>query len=157
MSQYPLTALYFSVNWELAEGATASGAFSEVSGLSMEAEIVEYRPGNDLTHATVKQPGLRKFGNATLKRGIMPAVTGNGLYEWMENAAMGRETGREVTISLLNPAAAEPTPVMSWILTGAFPVKLEGPALKSTGTDVAIESLEFAAESIRVALAGASR
>jgi phage tail-like protein len=57
---------------------------------------------------------------------------------------------RSVTVSLLNE---ERNPVMTWKIKEAWPVKIEGPSLKSTGTDVAIESVEFACEGIEVEVA----
>ena len=76
---YPLTALFFKVSWGDSQN-TAN--FSEVSGLTMEREVVEYRGGADLTPYVHKSPGLKKYGNITAKRGIAPAAGGNGLYEW---------------------------------------------------------------------------
>jgi phage tail-like protein len=39
---------------------------------------------------------------------------------------------------------------MTWKVIRAFPVKLEGPALKATGNEVAIESLEIAHEGLEL-------
>ena len=134
---YPLTTLHFSVSW----GESNQLSFSEVSGLTMEAEVVEYRGGADMQFSTHKQPGLRKFSNVTMKRGIAPRDTGNGLFEWFNSVTIGNVTRRDVVVSLLNEAGNQ---VMNWKIAAAWPVKLEGPSLKSTGTDIAIESLEFA-------------
>lgn len=141
---YPMTTLHFTVSWGDTQGTVN---FSEVSGLTMEAEVVEYRGGADLQRSTHKQPGLQKFSNVTLKRGIAPAAAGNGLFEWYASITAGQDFRRDVSISLLNE---ERTPVMIWKIKQAWPVKLEGPGLKSTGTDVAIESVEFACEGIEI-------
>ena len=141
---YPMTTLHFSVSWG---DQQQTSNFSEVSGLTMEAEVVEYRGGADLQFSTHKQPGLRKFSNVTLKRGIAPREAGNGLFEWYNSVTVGAVERRDVTVSLLNE---ERSPVMTWKIRSAWPVKLEGPGLKSTGTDVAIESVEFACEGIRI-------
>ena len=142
---YPMTALHFEVFWGDEPRNTSS--FSEVSGLTMEAEVVEYRGGADPQFSTHKQPGLRKYSNVTLKRGIAPAASGNGLFEWYNSIAVGSADRRDVAINLLNEVGA---PVMTWKIKQAWPVKLEGPGLKSTGTDVAIESVEFACEGIEI-------
>jgi phage tail-like protein len=139
---YPLTTLHFAVSWG---DRQQTSSFSEVSGLTMEAEVIEYRGGADLQMSTRKQPGLRKFSNVTLKRGIAPAEAGNGLFEWYNSITIGAVDRRDVTISLLNE---EHDPVMTWKIKGAWPVKLEGPGLKSTGTDAAIHALELACEEI---------
>jgi len=144
---YPMTTLHFAVSWEDSQNTSS---FSEVSGLTMEAEIVEYRGGDDPQLSTRKQPGLKKFSNVTLKRGIAPAEAGNGLFDWYNSILGGRVSRRNVTVSLLNEAR---DPVMTWKIKEAWPVKLEGPGLKSTGTDVAIESVEFACEGIEIEVA----
>jgi len=141
---YPLTTLNFEVSWGDSQNTSN---FSEVSGLTMEAEVVEYRGGADRAQSVRKQPGLKKFGNVTLKRGIVPAEAGNGLFDWYNTISAGSVARRDVTVSLLNE---ERTPVMTWKIQSAWPVKIEGPGLKSTGTDIALESVEFACESIAI-------
>lgn len=142
---YPMTALHFTVDWQDEQWGTTT--FSEVSGLTMEAEVIEYRGGDDLQFSTHKMPGLRKFSNVTLKRGIAPAQAGNGLFQWYNTISLGAVTRRDVSVSLLNEVGDI---VMTWKIKQAWPVKIEGPGLKSTGTDVAIESLEFACEGIEI-------
>jgi len=142
---YPMTTLHFRVEWNDTEHRTTS--FSEVSGLTMEAEVIEYRGGADKQFSTRKQPGLRKFSNVTMKRGIAPGEAGNGLFQWYNTISVGAVTRRDVNVSLLNEVGSV---VMVWKIKDAWPVKLEGPGLKSTGTDVAIESLEFACEGIEI-------
>lgn len=141
---YPLTTLHFEVSWGDSQNTSN---FSEVSGLTMEAEVVEYRGGADKALAVRKLPGLKKFGNVTLKRGIVPAEAGNGLFDWYNTIKPGSVTRRDVTVSLLNE---DRVPVMTWKIRSAWPVKIEGPGLKSTGTDIAIESVEFACESVAI-------
>jgi len=144
---YPMTTLHFAVSWGDSQNTSS---FSEVSGLTMEAEIVEYRGGADPQLNTRKQPGLKKFSNVTLKRGIAPAEAGNGLFDWYNTILGGTVSRRNVTVSLLNETR---DPVMTWKIKEAWPVKIEGPGLKSTGTDVAIESVEFACEGIDIEVA----
>lgn len=144
---YPMTTLHFAVSWGDSQNTSS---FSEVSGLTMESEIVEYRGGDDPQLSTRKQPGLKKFSNVTLKRGIAPAEAGNGLFDWYNTILGGTVSRRNVTVSLLNE---ERDPVMTWKIKEAWPVKIEGPGLKSTGTDVAIESVEFACEGIDIEVA----
>jgi phage tail-like protein len=146
---YPMTSLHFKVSWGDSENTMS---FSEVSGLTMEAEAIEYRVGDDKSLTVRKLPGLKKFGNVTLKRGIMPAVSGNGMYEWFDSIQAGTVARRQVLISLLNEKREE---VMSWKIKEAWPVKLEGPGLNATGNEIAIESLEFANEGVEIELSGA--
>src|SRR3954466_10489450 len=115
---YPLTTLHISVSWGDNEGTIN---FSEVSGLTMEAEVVEYRGGWDPQFSTHKQAGLRKYSNVTMKRGIDPQDSGNGLFEWFNTVPVGAVERRDVTVSLLNE---EGNPAVTWIINSAWPVKL---------------------------------
>lgn len=143
---YPLTSLHFEVDW-----GDATTSFSEVSGLTVEAEAVEYRGGADPALHVGKQPGLRKAGNVTLKRGVMPTAAGNGLYAWYDSIKANVVDRRSVTVTLLNEERA---PAMTWKLRQAWPVKLEGPGLNATGNEIAIESVELACERIEVEATG---
>lgn len=144
---YPLTGLHFEVKWGDSQNTSS---FSEVSGLTMEADAIEYRGGADVALTVRKIPGLRKFGNVTLKRGILPAETGTGLFDWYNSIQAGTVSRRPVTVSLLNE---ERQPVMTWNIRDAWPVKVEGPALNATGNEIAIESVEFANEGVDVIVA----
>lgn len=145
---YPMTSLHFEVSWGDAQNTSS---FSEVTGLILEAEAIEYRGGADTSLSVRKLPGLKKAGNVTMKRGIAPAVAGNGLFEWYATIRAGTVQRRDVTISLLNE---ERSPVMTWKVREAWPVKLEGPSLNSTGNEIAIESVEFACESVELEVVG---
>ncbi len=142
MSNYPLTALHFQVQWGDDDDAVN---FSEVSGLTMESEPIEYRGGADKQLSPRKIPGLKKYGNVTLKRGIMSSA--NGFWEWWNTLQAGAVERRDVTVSLLNE---EHEPVMTWQMTQAWPVKVEGPSLDGTGNEIAIETLEFAHEGLKI-------
>ena len=137
---YPLPVFHFRVNW----GGTQIG-FSEVSGLSIEVQAIEYRDGASPQYSVVKMPGIPKYSNITLKRGVVAAD--NEFYTWLNTTKLNTVERRDLTISLLNE---EHDPVMTWKVNNAFPVKVEGPGLKSTGNEVAIETLELAHEGLTI-------
>lgn len=141
---YPMTSLHFEVQWQDSENTTN---FSEVSGLMMEAEAIEYRGGTDPSLTVRKLPGLKKYGNVTLKRGIAPREAGNGLFDWFNTISAGSVERRNVTVSLLDE---QREPVMSWKIRNAWPVKVEGPGLNATGNEIAIETVEFAHEGLEI-------
>ena len=143
--QYPMTALHFRVSWG---DANNTMSFSEVSGLTLESEPIEYRGGDDITLTVRKIPGLRKYGNVTLKRGIIGKE--NGFWDWWNSIQSGVVNRRTVTISLLNQ---DHEGVMTWEIQQAWPVKYEGPSLNAKGNEVAIETLEFAHEGMKVGTA----
>ncbi len=140
MADYPLPAFHFQVQW----GGTHLG-FSEVSGLNIEHQVIEYRDGTMLEYSSKKMPGIAKYGNITLKRGVIS--DDNEFYAWLNNTKMHKPERRDLIISLLNE---NHEPVMTWKATNAFPVKIEGPALKASGNEVAIESVEIAHEGLTI-------
>ncbi|PMB53409.1 phage tail protein [Fischerella thermalis CCMEE 5201] len=140
MTDYPLPVFHFSVDW----GGTKL-EFSEVSGLNIESQAIEYRHGLSPEFSMTKMPGIQKFGNITLKRGIFKKD--NDYYKWLNTTKMNTVERRDITISLLDENHA---PVMVWKAKNAFPVKLEGPSLKASGNEVAIESMELAHEGLTV-------
>jgi phage tail-like protein len=90
-------------------------------------------------------PGLRKFSNVTLKRGIVKSD--NDFFKWLSTIKLNKVERRDVIISLLDETHS---PVMTWKIANAFPVKLEGPGLKASGNEVAIESIELAHEGLEL-------
>lgn len=138
--QYPLPVFHFTVQW----GGTRIG-FSEVTGLTQENQAIEYRDGSFPEFSSIKMPGLRKFANITLKRGVVKSD--NDFAKWISTVKMNTVERRDVVISLLNENR---DPVMTWKAHNAFPVKVEGPGLKASGNEVAIETIELAHEGLEV-------
>ena len=139
-AQYPLPVFHFSVQW----GGTRVG-FSEVTGLTQENQAIEYRDGAFPEYSSIKMAGLRKFSNITLKRGVIKAD--NDFFKWLSTIKLNTVERRDLTISLLDEAH---NPVMTWRALNAFPVKVEGPQLKASGNEVAIEAIELAHEGLEV-------
>jgi phage tail-like protein len=138
MATYPLPVFHFIVEW----GGVRIG-FSEVSGLTQEIQAIEYRDGAFKEYSSIKMPGLKKYSNITLKRGIIKSD--NNFFQWLNTTKLNTVERRDLTISLLNE---EHNPVMVWKVHNAFPVKVEGPQLKASGNEVAIESIELAHEGL---------
>ena len=134
----PLPASHFQVEW----GGTHIG-FSEVSGLTIEIQPIEYRSGASPKYTAVKLSGIQKCANITFKRGIV--LDGNELFEWLNTTSPDPVPRRDLVISLLNE---KHEPVMRWKVKNAFPVKIERAGLKATGNEVAIESMEVAHEGL---------
>jgi len=138
---YPLPVFHFRVEF----GAEQLG-FTEVSGLIQERQAIEYRAGDFPEYSSIKFPGMAKYNNITLKRGVMKSD--NKFFQWLVSGMKLSQVDRkDLTISLLNE---KHEPVMVWKVSRAFPVKLEGPQLKATCNEVAIESLEIAHEGLEI-------
>lgn len=143
MAEYPLPKFHFQVDW----GGTKLG-FSEVSGLNVETQVIEYRDGIMPEYSKVKMPGMQKFGNLTLKRGMFQSD--NEFYYWWNTVKQTKIERRDITISLLNE---EHEPVMTWKVKNAWPTKVQSTDLKADGNDVAIETLELAHEGLTMEMA----
>jgi phage tail-like protein len=138
---WPLPKFYFSVQF----GDDIEVTFQEVSGLESETKPIEYRDGNSPAFSPVKMPGIAKFGNVTMRKGIF--VNDTKFWAWYNDIKKNTSKRRTVVINLLDETG---TPKMVWTLNNAFPTKITGTDLKAEGNDVAIESLELAYETIEV-------
>lgn len=135
---YPLAKFHFRVDW-----AGERVGFTEVTGLDMQIEPIEYRDGNSPDFSKIKMPGLRKFSNITLKRGSV--ATDTDFYKWINGVNLQTVDRRDVTIKLLDEGH---NPVFAWTARNAFPIKLQASDLKADGNEVAIETLELAHEGL---------
>lgn len=139
-TKYPLPKSHFRVDW----GGTNIG-FSEVTGLTVEHQVIEYREGSSPDFSMIKMPGLRKYNNITLKRGI--TQSDGDFFKWLNSSALNTVERRDLTISLLNQAHE---PVVVWKVKNAWPSKMDSGSLDAKSNDVAIESLELVNEGITV-------
>ncbi len=140
MSDYPVSKFHFSVDW----GGTTIN-FTEVSGLDVETEVIEYRHGASPEYSKIKMPGLKKFTNITLKRGTFKGD--NEYFEWYNSIQMNEVIRRDITISLLDQTHS---PVVVWKVRNAWPTKIASTDLKADGNEVAIETMELAHEGLTI-------
>jgi phage tail-like protein len=132
---------FASFNFKLEiEGITVAG-FSEVTGLNQESNVIDYREGQEGITPR-KLPGLNKFGNITLKRGISPDLS---VYNWRKTVTDGDIERRNASIVLHNEKHEE---VVRWNLVNAWPSKYVGPDLKANANEVAIETVELTHEGV---------
>ena len=85
---------------DLGDGVTEGpqAGFQEVSALSTEVAIVEYRNGNSKENDVMKLTGLSKVGDVTLKRGLIGSLS---LYSWLNDIRYGNQNAlRTVRIQL---------------------------------------------------------
>jgi phage tail-like protein len=138
MAEYPLPKFHFQVEW----GGTKIG-FTEVTGLEVTTDVIEYRDGVSPEFHKVKMPGMQKFSNITLKRGKFKSD--NQFYEWWNTQQMNTVERRDITISLLNE---NHEPVFVWKVKNAWPIKVNATDLKADGNEVAIETMELVHEGL---------
>jgi len=140
MSQpYPLPRFHFQVDWG---GKKIS--FTEVTGLVIERDKIEYRHSDSQDFHKLVQPGLPKVSNIVLKRGKFESDI--DFNEWFDEVADERVTKRrDVVIRLLNE---KHQPVAAWKASRCFPVKVSAPDLKSDANEIAVETVEIVHEGL---------
>lgn len=140
MAEYPIPKFHFQVEW----GGSKIG-FTEVSGLDITTEVIEYRDGASPEYSKVKMPGQRKFSNISMKRGTFKGD--NEFYNWFNTVSLNQIERRDLTVSLLNE---NHEPVVVWKVKNAWPTKITPTDLKADGNEVAIETLELAHEGLTI-------
>jgi len=135
---------YGAFNFTVEINDVTSGGFSDVSGLSTELTVSEYRNGNEKVNYVHKVPGIHKTGDVTLKRGI---IKSDELWTWINEVRSTGPAGKKtVVITLLSESTER---VEGWKLHGAIPLKYTGPTLAAKGGgDVAMEELVLSCEEV---------
>jgi phage tail-like protein len=140
MATYPLPKFHFQVEW----GGAKIG-FTEVTGLNVETDVIEYRDGASPEYHKIKMPGMQKFEKITLKRGTFKGDA--QFYQWWNTVALNTIERRDLTISLLNEAHE---PVVVWKIKQAWPSKVVSGDLKADANEVLIESMELVHEGLTI-------
>jgi len=132
-----------TVNGVSNDGQAVRGSFMEASGLETEVSPIEYRNGSE--DITVRKiPGLKKFTNITLKRGI----TGDlAFWNWIVEAMNGQVQRAEGSVVLLDENRQE---VMRWNFRRGWPSKWTGPGLNAANNEIAMETLEICHEGLDI-------
>jgi phage tail-like protein len=138
---WPMPKFRFEVRWD-----TAVMSFQEVSGLDIESQPIEYRSGNSPSFAPIKMPGIKKYSDVTMKKGVFKAD--NKFWDWFNEVKLNTAKRKTVTISLLDENGDA---TMVWTLANAWPMKITGTDLKATGNEVAVETIVIAHEGLTIA------
>ncbi len=133
MSDDPLQGNRFYVEM----GGESQAVFTEVSGLQIQMDVVEYEEGgsNGFVH---RLPGRTKVGTLTLKRGM---ACSDEFFKWQAQIALGTIARRNVSIVMYDVTGTEK---LRWNFINAYPIKWTGPQMTADGTAVAVETLELA-------------
>ena len=120
--------------------------FAEVSSISTEVAVAEYRNGNSRENSVMKITGLNKATDVTMKRGIIGSLD---LYQWLDDIRNGNQNAlRTVTIQLQNEDHTQV--IQTWKLLRARIIKHTSGPLNAKGTDVAMEELVLAYERLEM-------
>lgn len=138
---YPIPVFYYRVTIN----GDDSHAFSEVSGLSIEYEIITYLDGMSYKNGSKKMPGMGKPVTLTLKKGIVRKDS--YLFEWISTISLNTVEKRDIRVDLLDETGEA---VVSWTFSNAFPIKLDASTLSASANEVAIETLELAGNGLSI-------
>lgn len=132
-------------NFRVQIDGITSATFSEVQGLDLTFDSIDYRTGSSPQSTAEKLPGLPHFGNITLKHGLTQNLD---LWNWVKNILNGVSDKRNVLIVLQD---AQHNDVIRWSVMNAWPCRWGGPVLNAGSSDVAIESVEICHEGFELA------
>jgi len=138
---------YDSFNFAVEISSIVAAQFSECVLPAATIEVIEYREGADVTNNVHKLPGLVRYGNLVLKRGLANSMA---LWDWFSSFATGTGALQTITVTLRDSAR---NPVTKWTFTNCWPIKYESPVLNAKTSALAIETLEIAVDSMAVSSA----
>lgn len=125
--------------------------FQSVSGLGTSIDVIEYREGGD-NETMRKIPGMVKFDNLTLERGKYIGEQGTDLLRWLNRVwnpltdQHSNDFRATVVIQLLSTFNNEPA--CEWKLYQAWPVSYKPGELQTANSELLIDSVEIAYESM---------
>ncbi|WP_235299104.1 phage tail protein [Portibacter marinus] len=145
-NKFPLPKFHFEVK---IDGNTI--AFQEVTGLTVENEITEYRNGTDKEFIPARRVSMRKSGSITLKKGLFK--DDKDLIKIYDNVTKLKEffstdeKAIDVQIDLLDETSSS---AFTWVAKNAVPTKLTMESLSASDNAIAIEQIEFSHSGIEI-------
>jgi phage tail-like protein len=132
---------YKAFNFRVEIDGMASVSCTEVSGLESEVQVDEYREGGEALRVR-KLPGLHRYANIVLKRGITDDLE---WWNWHKQVLDGTVQRRNGSVVLLDDRGQEQ---VRWNFVDSWPCKYVGPTLDARANEAAIETLELAHEGL---------
>ena len=135
----PLRGLRFRVEID----GIASASFSEIEIGATTIDPIDYREGTDPAHVR-KLPGLTKFGNVVLRRGVTTSLE---LVQWHRQVVDGQidAARRNVAVIVEDETGADR---LRFVISDAWPTKIGPVRLDASCAEVLIEALELVNEGI---------
>ncbi len=111
--------------------------FQEISGLSNEITIAEYRNGNEVLNHVRKVAMLNKKSDVTFKRGH---TASSYYYAWLKAVRDGSRERHTIRVEMFNELGNQV--VSTWTLVDTIIMKITWPTFNGKGgTDLAIEEI----------------
>lgn len=141
----PPTAFYFNVHF-IGPLSITDMEFLEVTGMTMEMEVKEIDEGGGYKRWI---PGPMKHGNLVCKRPLKP-IGMSALSAWTyATMSGGAETDILTSDVMVTLLSAMGTPECGWYISGAYPIKWDIAGFDSKKNDIALETIEFAYDTIK--------
>jgi phage tail-like protein len=142
----PFTAFNFAVEISIDGGAPlCDAAFAECDGLELSQELKTIREGGN-NGAQVRMAGPTAYGTLTLKRGLTGSFD---LWDWFEQAIEDPSVTAHAEVIMFADDGVEQR--ASFVLGGCRPLKLKAPPLNAKDGMVAVEELQVAYETLKLA------
>ena len=146
MRERPYTEFNFLVDLGTGNTEGPDAGFQEISSISQEVSVTEYRNGNSKENSVLKLTGLNKAQDVTLRRGIIGSLE---LYNWLNDIRNGNQNAlRTVTIQLQNEDHT--AVVQTWKLLRARITRHTSGPFNAKGSDVAMEELVLTYERLEM-------
>lgn len=136
---------YTGFNFIVEIGGEPAGGFQEVSGLSIDVDVIEYRSGSDKVNSLRRMPGLHRVNEITLKRGVMGTTH---LFKWIQDVSDGVWQPSALAIRLLPEDHSDPA--MVWILRNCWPARYACGPLDARKSAILMEELVLTAEGLTI-------
>ncbi len=140
---------YRQFDYTVEIGGTEIAGFTQVSGISVETDVMEYREGgvHDATH---KFPNATTQSNVQLHRGV---TKHDDLIKWItQSMTIAREDAqKDVVISMKD---VDGKTVWGFKLKNCYPVKWAGPEMTASASEFAMEFVELSYESLELIKSG---
>lgn len=117
---WPQPKFRFEIEYTV-DGKTSKIEAQEVSGLDVEAQPIEYRAGNSPVFSVQTMPGIKKYSDITIKKGIFKSD--NTFWDWYKQTKDSQRSQGTVVLKLLDD---DGRPTMVWTLLNAWPTKITG-------------------------------
>ncbi|HZR46325.1 MAG TPA: phage tail protein [Candidatus Manganitrophaceae bacterium] len=138
----PDTEIYRAYHFTLDVQGEAAAYFTEVTGLSVNVEAIDYREGGAQA-AVRKLPGRVSYGEVTLKWGLTDK---KDLWDWLMTVVNGNVERKSVSIILHKPDGKDEA--TRWNLANAWPSSWRGAHLSGLAQEAAIETLTLVHEGL---------
>ena len=111
---WPLPSFYFKVSISNVGDISCS----EISGLEVEYDVIEYRAGDSKIFTKTKMPGLLKTNEITLKKGIFK--DDKTMWDWINKIKLNTIQRESATVNLMDESGSV---AKTWKIANVWPKK----------------------------------